>query len=64
MGDDNIQYGPAPLRPGMRWETWAEREARYAAEGDPALAAWDCPCGQHNEPMTMLCHGCGYDSAS
>jgi hypothetical protein len=25
-----IQYGPPPLRPGYRWETQRERDARHA----------------------------------
>lgn len=32
---------------------------------DPAFSAWDCPeCGHHNEPMTTLCHVCGWDSSA
>lgn len=28
---NNIQYGPPPLRPGYRWETAEERDARLAS---------------------------------
>jgi hypothetical protein len=63
---DDVDRWLSQLTPGVDsvLVTHGDVASDPGTEQDPAFAAWGCPsCGFANEPVTTLCHGCGWDSA-